>query len=42
MCSVQYQNIEVFQRQQVQGLLRNFTGVKIPILSDLPLINTLF
>ena len=42
MCSVQYQNIEIFKGQQAKGLLSDLTGVKIPILSDLPLINTLF
>ena len=31
-----------FKEQQAKGLLSNLTGVKISILSDLPLINTVF
>ena len=28
--------------QEGRGLLSNLTGMKVPILSDLPIINTLF
>ena len=30
------------KEQEARGLLSNLTGVEIPILNDLPLINTLF
>ena len=30
------------KEQEVSGLLRKLTGIKVPILSDLPIANTLF
>ena len=33
---------KLIKLHQSKCLLSNFTGVKIPILNDLPLINTLF
>ena len=33
---------KLIKEQQARGLLSNLTGIKIPILSDLPTINALF
>ena len=33
---------QFIKEQQARGLLSNLTGIKEPILSDLPVINTLF
>ena len=42
-CSVRNsKKSKCFKEPEARGLLSNLTGVKIPILSDLPLINTLF
>ena len=30
------------KEQEAKGLLSNLLGVKVPILSDIPLLNTLF
>ena len=30
------------KEQEARGLLSNLLGVKVPILSDLPILNTLF
>ena len=30
------------KEQEAKGLLSNLTGIKVPILSDLPILNTLF
>ena len=40
VCNIK--TLKFFKGQQAKGLLSDLTGVKIPILSDLPLINTLF
>ena len=43
MCSVQHsKKMEFLKEQGARRLLSNLTGVKIPILSDLPISNTLF
>ena len=33
---------KVLKEQQTRGLISNLTGIKIPILNDLPILNTLF
>ena len=30
------------KEQEAKGVLSNLTGIKVPILSDLPILNTLF
>ena len=35
-------NLKLMKQQQARGLLSNLTGIQVPILTDLPLINTLF
>ena len=30
------------QKQEAKGLLGNLLGIKLPILGDIPLVNTLF
>ena len=30
------------KEQEAKGLLGNLTGIKVPILSDLPILNALF
>ena len=32
---------KIIKEQEAKGLLGNFTGAKIPILGDIPLVNTL-
>ena len=34
--------LKFINEQKATGLLSNLTGIKVPILSDLPIINTLF
>ena len=34
--------MEFLKEQEARGLLSNLTGVKVPILSDVPISNTLF
>ena len=42
-CAVRNSKISrFFKEQEARGLLSNLTGVTIPILSDLPILNTLF
>ena len=33
-------NAKFLKEQEARGLLSNLTGVKVPILGDLPMINT--
>ena len=33
---------KLFKEQEARGLLTNLTGVKIPVLNDLLILNTLF
>ena len=33
-------NAKFLKEQEARGLLSNLTGVKVPILGDLPIINT--
>ena len=42
-CAVRNSKISrFFKEQEARGLLSNLTGVTIPILSDLSILNTLF
>ena len=42
-CSVSNSEKSKFlKEQEAKGLLSNLTGIKVPILSDLPISNTLF
>ena len=34
--------LKFFKEQETKGFLSNLTGIKVPILSDLPILNTLF
>ena len=34
--------LKFFKEKQARGLLSSWKGIKVPIPSDLPLINTLF
>ena len=42
MFSVNCKKSKFLKEQKTRGLLSNLTGIKVPILSDLPLLNTLF
>ena len=42
MCNVNGKKIKFVKDQEVRGLLCNLMATKVPILSDLPIINTLF
>ena len=42
-CTVcESKNLKFIKEQEARGLLSNLTGVKMLILSDLPIANTLF
>ena len=34
--------LKIIKEQEARGLLKNLAGIKVPILNDLPIINTLF
>ena len=34
--------LKLLKEQEVTGLLSNLKGIKVPILGDLPILNTLF
>ena len=35
-------SLKFLKEQEAKGLLRNLTGIKVPILNDSPVVNTLF
>ena len=42
-CEVRYsKKLKYFKEQKAKGLLSNLTGIKVPILSDIPIVNNLF
>ena len=42
ICNSNSKKSKFIKEQQARGLLSHLTGVKVPILCDLPVINTLF